>query len=549
MAIPRGESGARLDTAAGRAAEAAFQQRKAAEIAQAAMRVAQAEAEAGRAAEAQRAMAAAQAAAQNAAPVVQQAVQTHTQQLVTGGSGAPPVPAPTPQAQPSAPAQPAAPQQPSAPAQPGSPAQPSAPAQPGFAPIRFQEGGREVTLDYARQVEDRVNKLLAEGKIEEATAQARNITGGGQGVQNVLIRLNTAIDAATKASQGVPQTFPGAGAGDTGEAFEREREKAEREGYDVFTGEPRTPVTPEPPGTGPGSGVGDYDYETDPDTLRMREQQAWEERQRQLQKDDEARQVIAVVTGIFNEYGLGSLIPVITRYAQQGYNADAVMVLLRETPEYKARFPAMAALSAKKRGISEAAYIEYERTSAALERQYGLPMGMLMNNVTTLLSNEVSLQELNERVVLASAASVNAPEGLKETFRDFYGVDALTAYFLDPDVAKPLLDKQYATAQIGLEARRQNVGLQVDMATQLQELGLSAEQTRAGFQQVRRFEGLSTGRGDTVRQPRMIQGVFGDQDAAKDIERAQSSRLGRFQGGGGLVMEREGVSGLAPTQR
>jgi len=292
-----------------------------------------------------------------------------------------------------------------------------------------------------------------------------------------------------------------------------------------------------------------YDYNTDPETMRMREQQSWEQRQRQLQREDDARQVTAVVTGLFNEYGLGSLLPVITRYAQQGYNADAVMTLLREEPAYKARFPAMAALSAKNRGITEGAYIEYERTSAALERQYGLPQGMLMNNVTTLLSNEVSLQELNERVVLASAASVNAPEGLKETFRDFYGVDALAAYFLDPDVAQPLLEKQYATAQIGLEARRQNVGLQVDMATQLQELGLSSEQARAGFQQVRRFEGLSAGRGDTVQQPRMIEGVFGNQEAAQDIERAQSSRLGRFRGGGGFVAEREGVSGLAPTQR
>lgn len=96
MAIPRGESGARLDTEAGRAAEAAFQQRKAAEAAQAAMRVAQAEAEAGRAAAAQAAMAAAAAAAQRAAPVVQQAVQAHSAQIVAAvPAAAPPAPGPS----------------------------------------------------------------------------------------------------------------------------------------------------------------------------------------------------------------------------------------------------------------------------------------------------------------------------------------------------------------------------------------------------------------------------------------------------------------------
>ena len=92
MAPPRGESGARLDTARGRAAEAAFQQRKAADVAQAAMRVAQSEAAHGRAAAAAAAVAAATAAAQRAAPVVQQAVAAHAQQIQSGSSSAPPVP-------------------------------------------------------------------------------------------------------------------------------------------------------------------------------------------------------------------------------------------------------------------------------------------------------------------------------------------------------------------------------------------------------------------------------------------------------------------------
>jgi len=332
-----------------------------------------------------------------------------------------------------------------------------------------------------------------------------------------------------------------AGRGDTGAGFDLEVAQAEREGYDVFTGEPT------------GTNVSGIDEEAERqrnfDASQADIQRRWEEQQEEARRQIDRQNIIALLTNTFNEYGLGSLIPKIIGYAQQNYNSDAIAALLRETPEYQARFPAMKALAQKGRAISEGAYIAYERTASGLERQYGLPQGMLMNNITQMLTNEVSIEELNERVLLASSASVYAPEALKESFRNFYGVDALTSYFLDPTIATPLLQKQYATAQIGAEASRQNVNLQLQTAAQLQELGISQEQARSGFQQVRRFEGLSAGRGDTVDQSRMIQGVFGDQEAGKDIERAQASRLGRFQGGGGFVAEREGVSGLAPTRR
>jgi hypothetical protein len=270
----------------------------------------------------------------------------------------------------------------------------------------------------------------------------------------------------------------------------------------------------------------------------------------ELQRQDQIRNVIATLTGVFNEYGLGTLIPLITRYAQQGYNESSISVMLRQTQEYKNRFPAMDALAKKGRAITEAAYISYERTASGLERQYGLPQGMLMNNITSMLTNEVSMEELNERVLMASAASVNAPEALKETFRDFYGVDALTAYFLDPTIATPLLQKQYATAQIGEAARRQDVNIGLDMATQLQELGLSREGAVSGFQQVSRARTLQEGRGDTVTERQAIGGVFGmEQESQRALERAQRARTGRFEGGGGFVSEREGTTGLGSSAR
>jgi len=265
------------------------------------------------------------------------------------------------------------------------------------------------------------------------------------------------------------------------------------------------------------------------------------------QQAQEQQNVIAIVTALFKEYGLESLTPKIIEYVKAGYGADAIGVLLRDTPEYKARFPAMASLMAKKRAISEAEYIAYERTAAQLEKQYGLPSGMVMGNVTRLLENEVSATELNDRIILASSASVQAPEEFKRTLQQYYniGTGGLAAYFLDPAVAAPLLEKQFVSAQIGTEAVRQGVGLDVYGAQNLQSLGITQETARQGFQTVARDIGLTAGRGDVVTQGELIGGTFGDQQQQTAIERARQARLGRFGAGGEFMTEQRGVTGLA----
>lgn len=260
---------------------------------------------------------------------------------------------------------------------------------------------------------------------------------------------------------------------------------------------------------------------------------------------------IATVKALLNQYGLSALYSKIEQYIKEGYDGDTVMVLIRTTPEYKARFPAMEALAQKGRAINEATYIDYEKTASTLERRYGLPTGMLMGKVTDLLTNEVSSSELNDRVILASAASIEAPQELKDTFSRYYNLDqgAMTAYFLDPDVATPLLEKQYASARIGREAEKQGIGIDVYGAENLQNLGITTEQARQGFGQVAAATELTSGRGDVVSQKELIAGTLGGEEKARQsIERAAQSRTGRFQGGGGFAPEgRGGTSGLGTS--
>ena len=290
-----------------------------------------------------------------------------------------------------------------------------------------------------------------------------------------------------------------------------------------------------------------YNYDTDPETRRMREQQAFESRVIAAQEAQRQQNAIATMKSLLTDYVLTALYDRVVGFIKDGYDPDAISVLIRTTPEYKQRFPAMEALGKKGRAISEAEYIDYERTSAGLERRYGFPEGMLMGSVTDLLTNEVSLSELNDRVLLASSAALQAPDDVKNTFMDYYGIGpgGLAAYFLDPARATPLLEKQYATGVIGAEARRQGVDMDVYGSENLASLGISQDQAREGFGRVAGARTLTQGRGDVVSQQQLVSGTFEqNEESLKAIERAQKGRTGRFQEGGGFASSAQGVTGL-----
>lgn len=273
---------------------------------------------------------------------------------------------------------------------------------------------------------------------------------------------------------------------------------------------------------------------------------------RQVQQqtyETEVRQRAAMdaVKAAFGQYGLSSLFGKVEEYAKAGYNADAIALMLRSTAEYKARFPAMQSLMDKGRAMSEAEYIGYEGDAASIEQRYGLPKGMLMGQVTNLLMNEVSISELNDRVVIASADSINAPQDLRDTLANYYNLDpdtALAAYYLDPTIALPLLEKQSASARIGVWASRQGVGgVNAGMAEYLQGLGVDEARAQQGFGEVKAQEGLMYGKGDTTTLSGLIDtNVAGKSDTS--VERTARSRVGRFAGGGQYAGSDKGTAGL-----
>jgi hypothetical protein len=279
---------------------------------------------------------------------------------------------------------------------------------------------------------------------------------------------------------------------------------------------------------------------------------SWE--QLQAEAEDARRKAMTrdAVKAAFAQYGLSGLYPLIEQWAQQGLTEDAIYLQLRSTQEYKNRFPAMEGLSQKGRAITESQYVQYETQVAQIEQQYGFPKGMMMGQVTNLLLGDVSTVEVQDRAILAAADSLTAPDDLRQQLKEYYGVDpdeALKAYYLDPDVALPILKKQSAAARIGVQAARQGLdAVGKGLAEELQGIGVSEDQAKQGFATTAYQKGFGTSRGESADQNTRIAAILkGDAEAITTVERVKQGRVNRFEGGGAYVGSASGVAALGDS--
>ena len=260
----------------------------------------------------------------------------------------------------------------------------------------------------------------------------------------------------------------------------------------------------------------------------------------------------AVLEGLMGTYGLGSLMGTIDGWIQQGYDPQAIEALIRQSPEYASRFPAMKELQAKGQSMSEAAYIEYEQTMTQYESLYGLPKGMLSDRemVRKLLVAGKSAREVAENADRASASIYKLPQEFRDTMQRYYGISSggLTAYFMDPDVATPLLEKQFVSAQIGMEAWRQKVDVGASISEELYTAGVTREQAREGFGKVALQGEFTGGAGETTTQGGLIDAELKNDAAAQTKnQRIGASRAGRFQGGGSFTGGKSGMTGIGAS--
>jgi hypothetical protein len=265
----------------------------------------------------------------------------------------------------------------------------------------------------------------------------------------------------------------------------------------------------------------------------------------------------AVLRKQMEEFGLGTLADwAWQRYLELGEGSeDQIMLEMRQRPEYKQRFPAMDQLSKEGRAIPEAEYIAYEKDVREIVQAYGLPAGVWdsAEAIAKGIVNNVSASEVKSRADIAAASQYTAPPEVRSALQQMYGLSGgdLTAYWLNPDNALPVLEKQYAAARIGAEATMRGLGqVSTGTAERMVEAGITAEQARQGLSSTSRELAVALpGEDNALGVDNVALGAVGVGEAGEALRRRRNLRGAVFAQGGGFAAGAEGVSGLGSSSR
>ena len=266
----------------------------------------------------------------------------------------------------------------------------------------------------------------------------------------------------------------------------------------------------------------------------------------------EQKSAKAAITGELAKYGLASLGTWAWDSFTGGAALEQIMLDLRDRPEYKTRFAGLDALRASGRGITEAQWINYEQSAASLMRAKGLPEGFYdgPEDFAKFITGEVSLAELDDRLTMAQNAALSAPVEVRDELARLYNVGAgeLTAFWIDPDKALPLLERKYTSARLAAESSRTGFGsLTAVQAERIASYGADPAQAGATFSRLASMGELTatmSGEEEVSRQD-LLDASFGqDSQALGRVERKARRRVAAFEGGGTFASSQTGIGGL-----
>jgi hypothetical protein len=279
-------------------------------------------------------------------------------------------------------------------------------------------------------------------------------------------------------------------------------------------------------------------------------------REPEEEPDPDAENALTYLNNVLEGYGLGGLGDWAWQQIQEGYSPDRIIQNLRQRDEYKQRFIGLerrreAGLPA----ISEAEYIAYETDVRQMMRAAGLPADFYDSpeDFATFIGNDVSPMEMQARINEGYLAASQAPPEVRQQLETLYGVGQgqLAAFFLDPDRALPLIERQFQASQISAAAQRTTYGsLDAAEAERLASLGITDQEAQQGFgalaERKELFQAMPGIQGeegiDRAMQQRAI--FEGDASALAAIERRAGSRVAQGRGSQGFALGETGVSAL-----
>jgi hypothetical protein len=317
---------------------------------------------------------------------------------------------------------------------------------------------------------------------------------------------------------------------------------------------PRRPEAPVP-----RAGASPLPAATDPAAeynARLNLQREQQEAQRREGERSARTNAYARLTEVLNDYGLGTLAGSVQTWLQEGLSEAEITQRMRDTNEFKSRFPAIE--ERKRKGlspISPGEYVAYERNARQLLRAAGIPEGFYDSNedFQRFLSNDLSIAELGDRVTLAANAAFRMDPAARDALTQWgMGPGDLTAFWLDPDKATPLLERKYVAAQLAGAGTRSGFGrLNENEATQLATLGVTPDQAEQGFGNLvdarELFTSLDRTEDNISRTEHLGAAFGGNANAKRRIEQRARKRSAQFEAGGGYASSQGGLVGLGES--
>lgn len=258
--------------------------------------------------------------------------------------------------------------------------------------------------------------------------------------------------------------------------------------------------------------------------------------------------------------------------ATQQVNQAMLLDYVRGTQAYKNAFPGLAERNAQSDAsehLTESAYQTLISTYRGTAAQYGLPT-ISQAQIATLVQNNISASEFNERVTKGYTAALNADPATRAQLAKF-GVNTsdLASYYLDPKNSLPKIEQ--ATAAAAIAGYSQNVGLKGMSESGARELadrvnlgvGSAYGTTSMGSMQqsllnASRDVQLTAAAPGSSRQTvttdqligSQVAGYGGTSQVAEQVQvaRAEQSATQPFSKGGGYAENGKGITGIGSAK-
>lgn len=204
---------------------------------------------------------------------------------------------------------------------------------------------------------------------------------------------------------------------------------------------------------------------------------------------------------ILKQFDLESLVPELTNYllsfkgAVATIDGEAVKKWIRSTPAYAKRFAGNVAR--EKSGLpklEEVVYIAQER--AYRKQLQGLVPKSFYDNYRDFqrfIVADIDPTEVGQRARMAYDLSQKTNPEYRKALKDFYGIGdkEITAYFLDPKKALPLLQSRQSTIEIGGEALQSNLTIGRSYAEQLAAEGYDGRNVQPAMVEAGEAQGIT----------------------------------------------------------